>query len=60
MSRGKVSAEARLAAAKVCAEGRMSQCEAARRMDGAVQGEHIIASFRVYFSSFPVNTQYLL
>ena len=32
MSRGKVSAEARLAAAKACAEGRMSQCEAARRI----------------------------
>lgn len=32
MSRGKVSAEARLAAAKACAEGRMSQSEAARRI----------------------------
>ena len=32
MSRGKVSAETRLAAAKACAEGRMSQSEAARRI----------------------------
>ena len=32
MSRGKVSAEARLAAAKACAEGRMSLSEAARRL----------------------------
>ena len=32
MSRGKVSAEARLAVAKACAEGRMSLSEAARRL----------------------------
>ena len=32
MSRGKVTAADRLAAAKACAEGRMSQCEAARRI----------------------------
>ena len=32
MSRGKVSAETRLAATKACAEGRMSQSEAARRI----------------------------
>ena len=32
MSRGKVSAADRLAAAKACAEGKMSQCEAARRV----------------------------
>ena len=32
MSRGKVRAEARLAAAKACAEGRMSLSEAARRL----------------------------
>ena len=32
MSRGKVTVEERIEAAKACAEGRMSQAEAARRL----------------------------